>query len=211
MMFKDREDAGIQLVRTLNILNPSNTVVLALPRGGVPLGVILANSIGCPFDVLLAKKIGHPSHSEYAIGALAEGGEPLFNEGEKSSLESDWLQAEVSRINQQLEQRREMYEKIVKKQPLKNKDVLLVDDGIATGLTMFAAIEAVKKEEPKRVMVAVPVIPKDTYQTLKKLTDYVFYVDIPNYFLGAVGAYYNNFPQVEDTEVEEMLKKYQNN
>lgn len=211
MMFKNRQDAGKQLVQALNILDLSNTIVLALPRGGVPLGVIVVNSCACPFDVILAKKIGHPSHSEYAVGALAEGGKPLFNEGEKSSLDPEWVEVEVSRINQQMRQRRQRYDKILEKQSLKNKDVLLVDDGIATGLTMFAAIEAVRKEEANRVMVAVPVIPEDTYQELKKLTDDIFYVTIPSFFLGAVGAYYNHFPQVEDSEVEEMLNRYQNN
>lgn len=161
------------------------------------------------FGVVLAKKIGHPFQPEYAIGAIAEGGDPLFNEAETEHLDSLWIKNEVARIRKEMQKRRSLYSRVVKKQSLNAKDVILVDDGIATGMTMFAAIEAIKKERPNSIAVAVPVIPNDTYHQLIKQVDRVYAVDIPVNFLGAVGAYYQRFPQIEDKEVQLLIQDSQ--
>lgn len=206
MLLQDRTDAGEQLAEVVPSLNIKNTVVLALPRGGVPLGVIMAKKRGAPFDLILAKKIGHPTNSEYAIGAIAEGGRPILGEGYVEELHEKWVQDEVPRIQKEMLKKRELYRKVLPNQCLKDKDVLIVDDGIATGLTMFAAIKAVKERNPKSVSVAVPVIPKTTYEHLKQATEEVYMLEVPEHFLGGVGAYYEKFPQLTDEQVTEMLK-----
>lgn len=206
MLFRDRIDAGEQLADLISSKIAKDTIILALPRGGVPLGIAISKRTSASLDLILAKKIGHPSHPEFAIGALAEDGEPIVNE--EITLNSDWLANEVVKINNQIKKRRKLYEDLVVRQSLKNKVVLIVDDGIATGMTMFAAIKAVKTLKASKILVAVPVIPKDTYNHLKKEVDEVFAIDVPERFLGAVGAYYQNFPQISDDEVIKMLASH---
>lgn len=204
MQFENRVDAGKQLAKELIIPNPENAVVLALPRGGVPLGIILADTIGCPFDVILTKKIVHPLHSEFAIGALTENGELLLNSDVQ--VEDDWIKQETERVKQENGRRRKLYGPHITKQDLNGKDIIIVDDGIATGMTMFAAIKGVKAEQPHSITVAVPIIPEDTYQELKEQVDTVSFVEVPNHFIGAVGAYYQSFPQIADEEVLDILQ-----
>lgn len=206
MIFKNRTDAGKQLAEILDVKEPYKTVVLALPRGGVPLGIEIAKKYHLPFDIILSKKIGHPTHSEYAIGAVSEYGEPMLDDTAASLLNSEWLRSEVKRIRKEMARRQRTYSKDLKKQKLKGKTVIIVDDGIATGMTMKAAIKAVEDQGAGAVFVAVPVIPKDTYKELKTWVDGLAVVEIPEVFQGAVGAYYMNFPQVKDEEVVEMLR-----
>lgn len=206
MRFTDRLDAARQLSKKLEAVSREKPVVLALPRGGVPLGLEIARTYQLPLDVILSKKIGHPLYPEFAIGALAEDGDPLVNSYQKKNLDEEWLTHEIESIRQQIADRRGMYDKVLKKQDLRNRSVILIDDGIATGMTMKAAIESVRKQEAATVTVAVPVIPKDTYHELVKLADRVIAVDVPEAFLGAVGAYYGKFNQVSDREVIRMLK-----
>ncbi|TVP92146.1 phosphoribosyltransferase [Alkalibacterium sp.] len=206
MRFTDRLDAARQLSKKLEAVSREKPVVLALPRGGVPLGLEIARTYQLPLDVILSKKIGHPLYPEFAIGALAEDGDPLVNSYQKKNLDEEWLTHEIESIRQQIADRRGMYDKVLKKQDLRNRSVILIDDGIATGMTMKAAIESVRKQEAATVTVAVPVIPKDTYHELVKLADRVIAVDVPEVFLGAVGAYYGKFNQVSDREVIRMLK-----
>lgn len=205
MRFKNRKEAGELLAKVLPQTLLENSLVLALPRGGVPLGIIIANQHKLPFDVLLAKKIGHPLHPEFAIGAVAEGGEPILNQ----SIQSDasWLKTRVIEIEAELARRRQLYDQVLQKQAIQGKDVIIVDDGIATGMTLYAAIEAVEKSQPNSINVAVPVIPPETYLELKKKVNQIYYVHLPKVFLGAVGAYYESFPQVSDESVHQMLEK----
>jgi len=204
MKFRDRVDAGKQLAQEIQLKNPENTVVLTLPRGGVPLGIEVANTFDIPHDVVLAKKLTHPTNPEFAIGAVAEGGEPIRNQ--RTRVEDEWIEEELPNVRGEIKRRRELYDQVLTKQPLKDKDVLIVDDGIATGMTVFAAIEAVESENPRRVMIGVPVIPKDTFNKLEERVDEVFYLDVPQHFLGGVAAYYQSFPQLSDEEVNELLK-----
>lgn len=208
MRFYDRIDAGKQLAATLQITDTDNSVVLALPRGGIPLGIEIAEKHHLPFDLIMSKKIGHPFHSEYAVGAVSEHGEPILNKLVTDRLDPEWINTEIVRLRQAMESRRNKYSQVLSQQELKGKTVVLVDDGIATGLTMQAAIEAVKGQEAKEIIVAVPVIPQDTYHELLGLVDQVVALDVPDVFLGAVGAYYSHFPQVEDREVIKMLKSF---
>ncbi|GAA3015525.1 phosphoribosyltransferase [Tetragenococcus solitarius] len=206
MMFKDRTDAGEQLAAVVNPLDTKSTIVLALPRGGVPLGALIAKKYDVIFNIILAKKIGHPSNAEYAIGAIAENGKPIIGEGFSEKLHAEWLEKEILRLQKEMRRKRELYKENLQKLSLKNKEVLIVDDGIATGLTMFAAIRAVKKYQPKSVSVAVPVIPRISYEQLKQEVDEIYALEVPEYFLGGVGAYYENFPQLTDEQVKEMLE-----
>jgi len=206
MQFKDRVDAGKQLAEEIQLENPENTVVLTLPRGGVPLGIEVSEKFDIPHDVVLAKKLTHPRNPEFAIGAVAEGGEPIANE--RTRVDEEWIENDLPNVRDEIKRRRKLYDQVLTKQPLEGKDVLIVDDGIATGMTVFAAIEAVRSENPNRVLVGVPVIPKDTFRKLERDVDEVFYLDVPEQFLGGVGAYYQSFPQLSDEEVNELLKKH---
>ncbi|WP_423190311.1 phosphoribosyltransferase [Alkalibacterium sp. f15] len=208
MRFYDRIDAGKQLAAALQLKDADNSVVLALPRGGIPLGIEIAEQHHLPFDMIMSKKIGHPYHSEYAIGAVSEKGEALLNRLVTDHLDPEWINKEISRLRKAMESRRKKYSQVLSQQPIKDKTVILVDDGIATGLTMKAAIEAVKEQGAKEIIVAVPVIPQDTYHELLSLVDQVVAIDVPEVFLGAVGAYYTHFPQVEDKEVIGRLKSF---
>lgn len=209
MKFYDRIDAGEQLAEVIHVEDKQNTVVLALPRGGIPLGLEIAQRHQLPFDMLLSKKIGHPYHSEYAIGAVSEHGEPILNTSVTDLLEPEWINSEVKRLRKEMGRRRKTYAQVLTKQEIKDKTVIIVDDGIATGLTMKAAIESVKENGVKAIIVAVPVLPRDTYEDLMKSVDQVVAIDIPGIFLGAVGAYYRDFPQVDDKEVLDMLTSFQ--
>ncbi len=208
MIFLDREDAGKQLAEIIELSDSQNQLVLALPRGGIPLGIEIANKHHLPFDVIMSKKIGHPFHSEYAIGAVPENGEPLLNEMETSRLDPDWLAKEIRRLRKEMDKRRQMYSKWLDNKPIQDKSVIIVDDGIATGLTMKAAIQAVQQQKAKEIIVAVPIIPRDIYRELVKTVDRVIAVDSPKHFIGAVGAYYKFFPQVEDGEIETLLREF---
>lgn len=204
MLFKDRIDAAEQLSENIRVTRPKDTIVLALPRGGVPMGLVLAKQHSLPFDVVLAKKLVHPSYSEVAIGAMAEEGTPILNP--QITVEQNWIDQEIERVQNENERRRKLYDEIAEKQDLTGKDVIIVDDGIATGMTMFAAIAAVKGKQVKQITVAVPIIPQETFQALKQQVDRVAFVEVPEYFLGAVGAYYQHFPQISDQEIQAMLK-----
>ena len=203
MYFEDRIDAGSQLAQKLTVDHPENTIVLALPRGGVPLGLKISAVHSLLFDVVLAKKIVHPLQPEFAIGAIAENGDPIINTN--IDVEQSWIDSDTERAKEEIQRRRKLYDQFLTKQSLNGKDIIIVDDGIATGMTMFAAIEAVKKQNPNQINVAVPIIPYDTYQQLKDLVDEAIYIEVPEQFRGAVGAYYQNFSQIPDSEVEKMI------
>src|SRR5699024_1341261 len=187
MFFQDRTDAGKQLAKKLNISRPKDTIVLALPRGGVPLAIEISKIHALSFDVVHAKKMVHPLQTEFAIGAIAEKGEPLLNK--EVNIEQKWIEQEAARVREEIARRRKLYDTFLTQRSLTGKDVILVDDGIATGMTLFAAIESVKNQQPNILTVSVPIIPKETYDRLKTLVDDIAYVNIPEQFLGALDAY----------------------
>lgn len=210
MIFKNRQEAGVLLAEKLMKYRGTDSTVYALPRGGVVVGAEIAKLLAIPLDAAVVKKIGHPYNPEYAICAVSENGDLVCNEEETKFVSEDWLNNAIVRGKEEAILRRQSYLKIKKALSAKGKIAIVVDDGIATGLTMKAAIKWIKSCKPKKIVVAVPVIPKETASELEKEIDELVSLDISEYFLGAVGSYYLNFSQVSDDEVERMLsEKYE--
>lgn len=207
MRFRDRTDAGKQLSAALSEYRGEAGVVLALPRGGVVLGIEVAEGLGMPLDLVIPRKIGHPQQPEYAIAAVAESGELAANEAEVRRVDPDWFRSAVDREQAEAKRRRQLYLGGRAPLPLAGKLAILVDDGIATGLTMFAAIRDVKQRSPARTVVAVPVAPADTVARLRREVEAVLTLDHGECFLGAVGACYDDFPQVSDSEVVALMQR----
>lgn len=209
--FENREDGGRQLSLLLKNYKNTNSVVLGIPRGGVVTAKVIAENLELPLGLIVVRKIGHPSNPEYAIGAISESGLVVANEIETSTVDPMWLNEESANQLREAKRRREKYWGTKKTLELKDKNVILVDDGLATGLTMLAAIKETKSKKPAKVIVAVPVSPKDTFEKIKKEVDEFVVVDLPEFFEGAVGSYYDDFPQVEDEEVISILgtKKFE--
>ena len=210
MIFKNRKDAGIKLAQALGKYTEEDVIVLALPRGGVVLGEEIANKLHAPLDILLTKKIGHPMNSEYAICAITEDGDPICNSAEVEKVDPEWLAEEIRKVRSEIKRRRKMFLGGKALQPVEGKTVIIADDGIATGLTMIAAIDEIKKRKPKRLVIAIPVTPYDTAQRLMSMVDELVSLDIDPNYRGAVGAYYEDFTQVEDSEVISILKFFEN-
>lgn len=206
-MFRDRKDAGIRLANALEKYRGQEVVVFALPRGGVVLGAEIALKLSAPLDLVLTKKIGHPLNPEYAICAVAEGGEPICNQFEVDSVDPVWLQKEVERIRAELRRQRLEYLGDAEPHAVEGKVAIVVDDGIATGLTMMAAIKEMEKRKAKQIIVAIPVIPYDAAQWLIAMGVDLVALQIDRAYLGAVGAYYADFRQVTDGEVAALLKQ----
>lgn len=209
MIFDNREDAGRRLAKLLSGgYGGRDGVVYALPRGGVPLGVAVARELHMPLDLVIPRKIGHPGNPEYAICAVTESGELLCNELERARVDKDWLERRVADEIQEARRRRQCYLPGREPLPVEGKLAILVDDGIATGLTMRAAIRDIKARRPKSIVVAIPVIPDDTYELLQTEVDEVVAILVDSAYWGAVGSYYLDFQQIEDDEVIEMLREY---
>ncbi|MCX6806676.1 MAG: phosphoribosyltransferase family protein [Candidatus Berkelbacteria bacterium] len=207
MHFKDRIEAGQKLASKLQEQKIKDAIIFALPRGGVILGAEIAKVLKVPLDLVIARKIGHPANPEYAIGAVSESGELFCNEEERRTADPIWFKKEVEKQQKEARRRRKVYLKDKKSISPEGKIAILVDDGIATGLTIKVAIKEIKSQHPKKIIVAVPVLPKDTARELKKEIDELVALDIPDYFLGSIGAYYDYFPQVEDREVIDIIRK----
>lgn len=203
MRFKNRVDAGNQLAQKILNRRPDQTIVVALPRGGVPLGLEISNAHGILFDVVLAKKLVHPLQREFAIGVVSENGEPILNE--EIDVDEKWIEEDTARVRMEIKRRRDQYNQFLTQHSLSGKDVIIVDDGIATGMTMFAAIESVKNQNPNRILVAVPIIPNDTNRILESMVDEVIAIEVPIHFKGTVSAYYQDFSQITDEDVENMI------
>ncbi len=207
MRFANRTEAGKLLAGALEPYHGDDVVIYALPRGGVVLGVEVAKALGALLDLVIARKIGHPFNREYAICAVSEDGHEICNEEEVASIDPAWFRRAEAETCAEAKRRRERYLGGRERLSAEGKTAILVDDGIATGLTMFAAIAEVKAMHPRRIIIAVPVIPAETAAKLQTQVDAVVALDIPTFFLGAVGAYYDDFPQVSDEEVIALLQE----
>lgn len=208
MIFNDRRDAGKRLAETLIRFKGKDTIVMALPRGGVVLGAEVAKRLKVPLGVILVRKIGHPHHPEYAIGALVEDQLPIYNQKELAGVDRKWLEKAEKSAHRMIERRREMYFDEDMPQPIiEGSTVLIVDDGIATGFTMQTSIIAMKNKHARHVVAAVPVASSDSLKVLEKLADELIVLDDPAEFLGAVGAHYRKFGQVSDEDVRIQLKE----
>ena len=207
-MFKDRKDAGVQLaLRLKDYRDREGVIVLALPRGGVVTGYEVASYLNCPLDVIIIRKLGFPGEPELAIGAISETGVIVLNESIiPTGVSGKYIESEISRQKAEIERRVNLYRKGESLPDLKGKTVVLVDDGVATGATMKAAISTLKVEGLERLVVALPVAPPETAEELRQMVDELICLETPYGFM-AVGSYYQDFTQVSDKEVVEILEK----
>jgi predicted phosphoribosyltransferase len=208
-IFRDRSEAGRRLALSLReYANRDDVVVLALPRGGVPVAYEIAKALNAPLDVFVVRKVGMPWHEELAIGALASGGVRLLNEELIDAYQVD--RRDVDRIlrreEAELERREQLYRSGRPFPDLQGKTVILVDDGLATGSTMRVAVEALRKEEPSRIIVAVPVAAPETCDAFRDIADDIVCAVTPEPFY-AVGLWYDDFSQTTDEEVHDLLAR----
>jgi predicted phosphoribosyltransferase len=206
--WKNRQEAAEELIGRLRSDKVGFDIVLALPRGGVVLGTAVARAFKKPLDLLIPRKIGAPMNPEYAIGAVTEEGLAVWNETEKAAVDPKWLEKEVAKERAEAKRRRETYSTGRPRLPLKEKTVLIVDDGLATGFTMRAAVAEAKSLQARQIVIAVPVAPPETVETIGQEVDKVIVLKTPA-FLGAVGQYYESFNQVSDEEVIKMINSEQ--
>jgi predicted phosphoribosyltransferase len=205
--FTDRRHAGIELARQLLHYRSQKPVVLALPRGGVPVGYEVARALDADLDVFVVRKIGMPGHREYAIGAIASGGVQVLdrNIARTYGVPDAAVDAVVDEERAELERREREYRQNAPAVPLTNRTAILVDDGLATGATMKAAVQAVRRLGPSRVVVAAPVGAASSCRELSAVADDVICARIPDDF-SAVGQWYLDFSQTTDAEVQHLLR-----
>jgi len=207
--FTDRIEAGQALAKRLGHLTKvPDVIVLALPRGGVPVGFEIAKALQVPFDIFLVRKLGAPGHEEFAIGALAENGVRFINQEvvHQMKLSEAVIEQITTREMHELERRKQQYRGHHLAPNVTGKTVIAVDDGLATGATMKAALQALKGQKPKKIIVAVPVGAADTCDELRRLADEVVCVMTPEPFY-AVGLWYQSFPQLSDADVINLLQQ----
>jgi len=209
MLFRDRSDAGRGLAERLrHYAQRPDVIVLALPRGGVPVAFELARSLGAPLDVFLVRKLGLPGQEELAMGAIASGGVRVLNDDVVGALAvpGSVIERVARQEEQELRRREESYRGSRAAPDVKGRVVILVDDGLATGSTMRAAVRAVKQMQPARVVVAVPVAAAQTRDDLAREVDEIVCSVPPEPFL-AVGRWYEDFAQTSDEEVHDLLER----
>jgi putative phosphoribosyl transferase len=206
--FADRADAGRRLAEALAKHGFVDPLVLALPRGGVPVAFEVATALGAELDVLMVRKIGAPGHAEYGIGAVVDGGDPqlVLNEEAMAIVRPspEYIEAERQRQLAEIERRRALYAAGRRPARISGRTVIVVDDGIATGGTMRAALRAVRKAGAARIVLAVPVAPADTIGEFRAEADEIVCLSAPNWFR-AVGLHYSDFDQTSDAEVVRLL------
>jgi len=207
-MFSDRTAAGNQLGKKLEFLKGQDPLILAIPRGGVVVADAIATVLDCKLDIIVSRKIGAPHNSELAIGAVLHDGSYFPNSEVVKMLQvpQSYIDLEKSIQMKEIERRLINYRGSLQ-YDLENKIIVIVDDGIATGATILVAALWVKKQKPKKVIIAVPVGSKDSIQKLKKIADEVVVLHAPDFF-NAVGEFYKDFEQVEDETVLEIMRKY---
>lgn len=205
-LFKDRSSAGRDLALSLERYQGPATLVLGLPRGGVVVAAEVARVLGAQLDVIVTRKVGAPGNPEYAIGAVAEGGVVVLNEVEiaEYQIPAAYVQKQVEIQEQEITRRVELYRGGAPLPAMKERPVLVVDDGVATGYTMLAALRAVKKQGARPVVMATPVIPVGTLERLEVECDDAVTLATPEPFY-AVGLFYQDFEQVSDQDVIRLL------
>jgi len=201
-ILKNRKEAGLLLAEELKKYANSNTVVLAIPRGGVPIGYAIAQSLNLPLDIILSKKIPHPYNKEFAIGAVSLESKIV---DEHSGVSDKYIASEILRLRDLLKEKYKLYMGNRKPLDIKGKNVIVVDDGIATGHTLLASISMLRERKPAKIIIAVPVIPDELVSQFQEQTDEFVYLIASKYFRG-VGAFYEQFNQVEDEEVIRLLE-----
>jgi putative phosphoribosyl transferase len=209
-MFEDRKAAGRLLASRLEELRPAEPIVLALPRGGVPIGAEVATALGARLDVLIVRKVGAPGNSELAIAAIVDGEPPdvVLNREiiEAYGLDDEEVSALIAAERPELERRRTAFRGTRRAPSLRGHTVILVDDGAATGATMRVAVRAVRRRGPSKVIVALPVAAPEAVAELAREADDVVCLSKPARFM-ALGYHYRYFPQLEDSEVVDHLDR----
>ncbi len=208
MLFQDRREAGQALARELaSFEGSSNLIVLGIPRGGVVVGHEIAKALGAPIDVYITRKIGAPHNPELAIGAVASDGTLIIDQQlvRRLGVEQDYIEEESRRQKDEISRRLSEYRGDRPSPQLAGKIVILVDDGVATGATTLVTIRAIKAQDPSELVLAVPVGPRDSIETLRQEVDKLVCLHAPEIFW-AVGAFYNMFDQTSDAEVKALLQ-----
>lgn len=201
-LFQNREEAGRKLAEKLEKFRNSNTVILGIPRGGVALGYEIAKELQLPLDVVLSKKIGHPLSPEFAIGSVSLDSVVL---DEHPGVSEQYVEDQIHKVRKTLEAKRKLYEGTRAPISVKDRVVIIVDDGIATGNTLLATVQLLRKSGANLVIAATPVIPMSRVASIKKKVDELIYLAAPADFPG-VGIFYRNFEQVTDEEVIMFLQ-----
>lgn len=207
-MFSNRNQAGIRLATAVQSLQLVDPVVIAIPRGGVETAYPVAVALRAPLYIIIARKIGAPFNPEFAIGAVAPDGSFVLNEailGQMNLHKAD-LEEIVLREREEIARRSQIYGRFAKLPPLGGRDVVLIDDGIATGHTIKAAIKELRKQSPRSLTLAVPVMPYETVSGLQSLADHFVCLEAPEYFM-AIGQFYEDFPQLSHETVLEYLQQ----
>lgn len=205
-MFQDRIEAGLKLAQKLAKFKSKDGVVLAVPRGGVPIAYVIAKSLGMPLDLVLTKKIGHPANKEYAIGAVSMTEQFVIpHEG----VTEEYIDQETIRIRKKLTAMYADYLGQKEPESIRGKTALVIDDGIATGQTLFATVRMLRKQAPASLVIAVPVASRSALNKLAKEVDEIVCLLVPEDFFG-VGAFYADFSPVSDKEVKHYLQELNN-
>ena len=211
MTFQDRSDAGCRLAKALAEYKGRSAVVLGLPRGGVPVAAEVAAALDAPLDLILVRKIGVPSQPELAMGAVVDGAAPIIVRNEEvielSGTTAEEFDAACASELAEIERRRKLYIGNRSRAEITGRIVIVIDDGIATGATTRAALQAIRNRKPKELVLAVPVAPPDTVAKLRRKVDTLICLEMPELF-GAIGYFYRDFRQVSDEEVMAILKRF---
>jgi len=208
-LYRDRTEAGQILARRLrNLALDSNPLVLALPRGGVPVAFEIAQALHADLDIFLVRKIGVPGQEELAMGAIASGGTRVLNESliRQMGISPAVIERVTAHEVKEIERRERLYRGGRPALPAKGRTVILVDDGLATGASMLAAVRAVQAQEPQRMIVAVPIASRQACEEFRQYVDDVICAETPEPFY-AVGAWYEDFSQISDAEVQRLLQQ----
>ena len=211
MSFRNRSDAGRQLAKALAGYKDQQPVILALPRGGVPVAAQVAAALNAPLDLILVRKIGVPFQPELAMGAVVDGGAPIIVRNEDvirlAGIDESEFKAVCDDELAEIERRRQRYLGNRNRVDVSGRTAIVIDDGVATGATTRAALRATRMRNPKRLVLAVPVAPTDSLSALHRDADDVVCLEDHEFF-GAIGVYYADFSQVSDEEVIEILKRF---
>ena len=205
-MFDDRNDAARQLAEELKQYRGKNPLVLAIPRGAVPMAKIIADELDGSFDVVLVRKLRAPYQPELAIGSIDESGWAyIADHAASTGASKDYIESEKQVQMETIRKRRNQYTPIRPPIDPAGRIVIVIDDGLATGSTMISALHGLRARNPAKLICAVPVAPPDTLKKVESMADEVICLEVPDYFM-AVGQFYRNFSQVEDDEVIEILR-----
>lgn len=202
-MFRNRIEAGLLLAAKLKKYKNEKGIVLAVPRGGVPVAYVVARELDLPIEVVLTKKIGHPMNKEYAIGAASLTDYFIIPH---ENVSEEYIEKELKQVRSRLKEMQQTFMGDKQPESLKGKTVIVIDDGIATGNTLMGTVNVLRKSDPAKIVIAVPVASRNAVQKLSKEVDEVVAVIIPEEFYG-VGAFYEDFEQVSDEEVMVYLDK----